>query len=68
MAQFFIDKGRQKSEKSKFICNGQMDLDGNVLNEAEELSNLSAAEPTEESTRICTLIRRRIEKILTVDH
>ena len=58
----------QKSEKSKFICNGQMDLDGNVFNEAEELSNLSAAEPTEESTRICTLIRRRKEKILTVDH
>ena len=27
----------QKSEKSKFICNGQMDLDGNVFNEAEEL-------------------------------
>ena len=58
----------QKSEKSKFICNGQMDLDGNVFNEAEELSNLSAAEPTEESTRICTLIRRRKEKILAVDH
>ena len=38
----------QKSEKSKFICNGQMDLDGNVFNEAEELSNLSAAEPTED--------------------
>lgn len=37
------------SEKSKFICDGQMDLDGNVFNEAEELSNLSAAEPTEES-------------------
>ena len=35
----------QKSEKSKFICNGQMNLDGNVFNEAEELSNLSAAEP-----------------------
>ena len=39
----------QKSEKSKFICNGQMDLDGNVFNEAEELTNLSAAEPTEDS-------------------
>ena len=39
----------QKSEKSKFICNGQMDLEGNVFNEAEELSNLSAAEPTEDS-------------------
>lgn len=39
----------QKSEKSKFICNGQIDLDGNVFNEAEELSNLSAAEPTEDS-------------------
>ena len=26
-----------------------MDLDGNVFNEAEELSNLSAAEPTEDS-------------------
>ena len=26
----------QKSEKSKFICNGQMYLDGNVFNEAEE--------------------------------
>ncbi len=39
----------QKSEKSKFICNGQMYLDGNVFNEAEELSNLSAAEPTEDS-------------------
>lgn len=37
------------SEKSKFICDGQMDLDGNVFNEAEELSNLSAAEQTEES-------------------
>lgn len=35
----------QKSEKSKFICDGQMDLDSNVFNEAEELSNLSAAEP-----------------------
>ena len=31
----------QKSEKSKFICDGQMNLDGNVFNEAEELSNLS---------------------------
>ena len=31
----------QKSEKSKFICTGQMDLEGNVFNEAEELSNLS---------------------------
>lgn len=39
----------QKSEKSKFICDGQMNLDGNVFNEAEELSNLSAAEPTEDS-------------------
>lgn len=39
----------RSSEKSKFICDGQMDLDGNVFNEAEELSNLSAAEPTEES-------------------
>ena len=39
----------QKSEKSKFICDGQMDLDGNVFNEAEEFSNLSAAEPTEGS-------------------
>ena len=28
----------QKSEKSKFICDGQMDLDSNVFNEAEELS------------------------------
>ena len=39
----------QKSEKSKFICDGQMYLDGNVFNEAEEFSNLSAAEPTEDS-------------------
>ena len=39
----------QKSEKSKFLCDGQMNLDGNVFNEAEELSNLSAAEPTEDS-------------------
>lgn len=39
----------QKSEKSKFIFDGQMDLDGNVFNEAEELSTLSAAEPTEAS-------------------
>ena len=39
----------QKSEKSKFLCDGQMDLDGNVFNEAEEFSNLSAAEPTEDS-------------------
>ena len=29
-----------------------MDLDGNVFNEAEELSNLSAAEPTEDSITI----------------
>ena len=41
----------QKSEKSKFICDGQMDLDSNVFNEAEELSNLSAAEPTEDSQK-----------------
>ena len=39
----------QKSEKSKFLCDGQMYLDGNVFNEAEEFSNLSAAEPTEDS-------------------
>lgn len=50
----------QKSEKSKFICDGQMDLDGNVFNEAEELSNLSAAEPTEASI---TKNRRKPENI-----
>lgn len=50
----------QKSEKSKFICNGQMNLDGNVFNEAEELSNLSAAEPTEDSI---TKNRRKPESI-----
>ena len=50
----------QKSEKSKFICNGQMDLEGNVFNEAEEFSNLSAAEPTEGSI---TKNRRKPERI-----
>ena len=50
----------QKSEKSKFICNGQIDLDGNVFNEAEELSNLSATEPTEDSI---TKNRRKPESI-----
>lgn len=39
----------QKSEKSKFLCDGQMYPDGNVFNEAEKLSNLSAAEPSEGS-------------------
>lgn len=33
------------------ICDGQMELYGNVFNEAEELSNLSAAEPTEDSIK-----------------
>ena len=38
----------QKSEKSKYICGGQLSFDGGVLNEAEEQSNLSVPEPTEE--------------------
>lgn len=44
-----LEKENDELKKSKFICNGQMDLEGNVFNEAEELSNLSAAEPTEDS-------------------
>ena len=39
----------QKSEKGKFICDGQMLLDGGVVNEAEAESNPAASEPTVES-------------------
>ena len=38
-----------------------MDLDSNVFNEAEEFSNLSAAEPTEDSI---TKNRRKPENIV----
>lgn len=38
----------QKSEKGKYICDGQLSLDG-MVNEAEEQSNPSAPEPTEET-------------------
>lgn len=37
----------QKSEKAQYVCDGQLALDG-VFNEAEEQSDLSAAEPTKE--------------------
>jgi len=39
----------QKNEKGKFICDGQMLLDGGVVNEAEAESNPAASEPTVES-------------------
>ena len=37
----------QKSEKGKYICDGQLSFEG-IFNEAEEQSELSASEPTEE--------------------
>ena len=37
----------QKSEKGKYICDGQLSFEG-VFNEAEEQSDLSQPEPTEE--------------------
>ena len=39
----------QKSEKGKFICDGQIALDGSMFNEAEAESNPAAPEPTAES-------------------
>jgi hypothetical protein len=36
----------QKSEKGKYICDGQLSLDGMVLNEAEEQSDFNIPEPT----------------------
>jgi len=36
----------QKSEKGKYICDGQLSLDGIVLNEAEEQSDFNVSEPT----------------------
>ena len=39
----------QKSEKRKYICDGQMTLDGGVFNEAEAESNPAAPEPTAEN-------------------
>lgn len=39
----------QKSEKGKYVDDGQMTLDGDVFNEAETESNPSAPEPTENS-------------------
>ena len=39
----------QKSEKGKYICDGQMLLDGGIVNEAEAESNPAAPEPTVES-------------------
>ena len=39
----------QKSEKGKYICDGQMLLDGGIINEAEAESNPAAPEPTAES-------------------
>lgn len=38
----------RKSEKGKYICDGQLSLDG-MVNEAEEQSNPSEPEPTEET-------------------
>ena len=39
----------QKSEKGKFICDGQIALDGSMFNEAEAESNPAAAELTVEA-------------------
>ena len=39
----------QKSEKGKYICDGQMLLDGGIINEAEAGSNPAAPEPTVET-------------------
>ena len=39
----------QKSEKGKYICDGQMLLDGGIINEAEAESNPAAPEPTVET-------------------
>ena len=39
----------QKSEKGKFICDGQIALDGSMFNEAEAESNPVAAEPNVET-------------------
>ena len=39
----------QGSEKGKYICDGQMLLDGGIVNEAESKSNPEAPEPTAES-------------------
>ena len=39
----------QKSEKGKFICDGQIALDGSIFNEAEAESNPVAAEPNVET-------------------
>ena len=36
----------QKSEKGKYICDGQLSPDGIVLNEAEEQSDFNIPEPT----------------------
>ena len=36
----------QKSEKGKYICDGQLSLEGIVLNEAEEQSDFNVSEPT----------------------
>ena len=37
----------QKSEKGKYLCDGQLSFEG-MFNEAEEQSNLTLPEPTEE--------------------
>lgn len=39
----------QKSEKGKYICDGQLTLDGGVFNEAEAESNPAAPEPNAET-------------------
>ena len=49
----------QKSEKSKFICNGQMNLDGNVFNEAEELSNQRKPESIGEEMNCVVILKRK---------
>ena len=36
----------QKSEKGKYICDGQLSLEGIVFNEAEEQSDFNIPEPT----------------------
>lgn len=39
----------QKSEKGKYICDGQLSLEGIVFNEAEEQSDFIIPEPTAET-------------------
>ena len=60
----------QKSEKGKYICDGQMTLDGGVFNEAEAESNPAAPEPTVETVTkkskkpVSTAAEKRSEQTL----